>query len=215
VIFLNIETKGLRMGLKERRMREREALKEDILLAAKDIAIQDGWQAVTVRKIAEKIEYAPPIIYEYFEDKDALLREIKREGLQKLLIKYQQVLNASDDATTVLTNLAVAYWEFACENQELYTIMYGLAGISIGIDGLEEEIEQIRSAVKNSLQRVLKESKSSIHDFNWEDAIDIMRSLLHGVIAFSMNGGWQADREKARFLAMKGVQDLVTFWMQQ
>jgi len=205
------------MGIKERRARQRESLKEEILLAAKNIAIQDGWQSVTVRKIAEKIEYTPPIIYEYFKDKDELLREIKREGLQKLLAKYQTVLGESKDSTQVLLNLGIAYWDFAWENPELYKIMYGLEGIVVGASGLDEEIAQIRLTIKNTLGQVLKESKSTTgqKDFDWEGAVDILRSLLHGVIAFSMSGGLRGDRERARSLAMKGIQDLVTFWMEK
>jgi len=205
------------MGIKERRARQRESLKEEILLAAKNIAIQDGWQSVTVRKIAEKIEYTPPIIYEYFKDKDELLREIKREGLQKLLAKYQTVLGESKDSTQVLLNLGIAYWDFAWENPELYKIMYGLEGIVVGASGLDEEIAQIRLTIKNTLGQVLKESKSTTgqKDFDWEGAVDILRSLLHGVIAFSMSGGLRGDRERARSLAMKGIQDFVTFWMEK
>lgn len=205
------------MGIKERRTRERELLREDILLAAKNIAMQEGWQGVTVRKIAEKIEYTPPIIYEYFQDKDALFREIKREGLQKLLAQYQMVLAASQNSTEVLTNLALAYWDFAWENPELYKIMYGLDGAIGGNQGLDEEITQIRLAIKNTLAQVLNESHSASNqnDFDWEGAVDIMRSLLHGVIAFAMSGGLRGDRERAQSLAMKGVQDLVTFWMEE
>lgn len=203
------------MGAKERRIREREALKSDIIVAAKNIATLEGWPAVTIRKIAEKVEYSPPIVYEYFKDKDELLREIKREGLCKLLLKYQEALHASKDPFEILTNLGVAYWDFAWENQELYKIMYGLDAASVGTKGLEEEIEQIRLTVKNSLAHVLKQSKNTLStkDFDWEAAVDILRSLLHGVIAFSMSGGLRGDRERAQSLAMKGIQDLVTFWI--
>ncbi len=206
-----------KVGTKERRAKERETLKDTIVSAAKDIALQEGWHAVTVRKIAEKIEYTPPIIYQYFKDKNELFNEIKREGYQKLLAYYKRILIDSKDATEILTNLALAYWDFAWENPELYKLMYGLEGAIVRTDDLSEETKQIRLTIKNTLALVLEESHSSLYnkDFDWGEAVDILRSLLHGVIAFSMSGSLQGDRERARSLAMKGVQDLVTFWMEQ
>ena len=57
-------------------------MKQAILAAARDIAAQEGWQAVTIRKVADRIEYSPPMIYEHFENKDAVLLELMREGFR-------------------------------------------------------------------------------------------------------------------------------------
>jgi len=205
------------MGTQERRIRERKALKNDIVLAAKNIALHEGWNAVTIRKIAEKIEYSPPTIYEHFKDKDELLREIRREGYQKLLSSYQEALTSFNNPESILTQLGVAYLDFAWENPELYTVMYGLDGSTAGSKGLEEEIEQIRLTIKDALLRMLKESKQNadLSLFNWEDAIDILRCMLHGAITFSMVNGLRGDQARARSLAMKGIHDLVTHWMQE
>ena len=60
----------------ERRLRAKEETKQSILAAARKIAGKEGWQAVTIRKIADEIEYTPPIVYEYFENKEALFKEL-------------------------------------------------------------------------------------------------------------------------------------------
>lgn len=60
------------MGRKERRLREQQELKQSILDAAREIALAEGWRNVTMRKIAERIEYSHPAIYDYFENKDVL-----------------------------------------------------------------------------------------------------------------------------------------------
>jgi len=70
------------MGIEERRDRERQEMKQAILAAARDIAAQEGWQAVTIRKVADRIEYSPPMIYGHFENKDAVLLELMREGFR-------------------------------------------------------------------------------------------------------------------------------------
>ena len=60
-------------------------MRRAILGAAREIAAQEGWQAVTIRRVAEKIEYSPPTIYEYFESKESILEEEMHEGFRLLL----------------------------------------------------------------------------------------------------------------------------------
>ena len=71
------------MGTKQRREREKQEVREGILAGAREIALQEGWQAVTIRKVAERIEYSPPTIYEYFENKEAILLELLRQGFER------------------------------------------------------------------------------------------------------------------------------------
>ncbi|GFZ29714.1 TetR family transcriptional regulator [Clostridium zeae] len=73
------------MGIQHRRERERQEKRELILNAAKDIINLEGIDSVTVRKIADKIEYTAPIIYHYFKDKDEIIDCIMREGYKKLI----------------------------------------------------------------------------------------------------------------------------------
>ena len=73
------------MGIKERRDRERQELKQAILEAAREIAAREGWQAVTIRKVADRIEYSPPTIYEHFANKEAILIELEESLLRRLL----------------------------------------------------------------------------------------------------------------------------------
>lgn len=77
------------MASKERREREKKELKQNILLAARSIASSEGWQSVTIRKIANQIEYSPPTIYEHFASKEAILLELMLEGNRLLLSQLQ------------------------------------------------------------------------------------------------------------------------------
>jgi AcrR family transcriptional regulator len=63
------------MGSKERIQRQKEETRKNILKAAREIVKQEGWQGLSMRKIADKIEYTAPIIYEYFANKEAILQE--------------------------------------------------------------------------------------------------------------------------------------------
>src|SRR5687768_16278471 len=64
--------KDRHMGIKERREREKQVTRQSILTAAHRIARQEGWPALTIRKVADEIEYSTPMIYEYFTNKEEI-----------------------------------------------------------------------------------------------------------------------------------------------
>ena len=73
------------MGTKERRAREKEQLRQQILLAARELFVNEGYENVSMRKIANKIEYSPTTIYLHFKDKADLLDSVCKETLLNLL----------------------------------------------------------------------------------------------------------------------------------
>src|SRR5690349_18095228 len=72
------------MGVKERRERQREDLRTKIMDAARDLFVSEGYDAVSMRKIAEAIEYSPTAIYVHFQDKAALMQELCAHDFQSL-----------------------------------------------------------------------------------------------------------------------------------
>ncbi|NDJ12229.1 MAG: TetR/AcrR family transcriptional regulator [Acidobacteriia bacterium] len=80
-----------RTGVTERRAREREALSEAILDAASELIVKEGPGSLSIRKIAEKIEYAPSTIYLYFEDKHAILAGICIRFFEDLLEELNEI----------------------------------------------------------------------------------------------------------------------------
>jgi AcrR family transcriptional regulator len=84
---LTVIRKARLMGIKERKERDREEKKELILTAAKVIIEEEGMDNLSIRKIANKIEYSPAIIYHYFQDKNEILDYFLREG-------YKQIVSA-------------------------------------------------------------------------------------------------------------------------
>ena len=79
------------MGLRERRAREKEDLRQEILDAARDLFIREGYEAVSMRKIADRIEYSPTTIYLYFRDKSELFDCLSEQAFGKLLEKLQSI----------------------------------------------------------------------------------------------------------------------------
>jgi AcrR family transcriptional regulator len=114
------------MGHIERKQREKENTRNAIMKAALEIAIAEGWQAVTIRKISEAVEYTTSIVYGHFESKEALLLEIRDSGYRQMYEISEKALKAETDPKKQLLTLSLVNWDFACANKELYHLMFNL-----------------------------------------------------------------------------------------
>lgn len=114
------------MGTKERRERERENLRRAILDAARDLFVSEGFDAVSMRRIASVIEYSPTAIYLYFADKDAILEALAEEGFHLLSERLEQQTQHLSDPIERLRLGGRVYLRFAQEQPNYYTIMFEL-----------------------------------------------------------------------------------------
>lgn len=114
------------MGSKERILRQKEETRKNILDAALQIVKQEGWGALSMRKIADMIEYTAPIIYEYFANKEGILIELTRQGFIHLGQKVKAAQASKASPAEQLEAMWIAYWNFAFEETELYQVMYGV-----------------------------------------------------------------------------------------
>ena len=112
------------MGVRERREREKENLRESILDAASELFAKDGYESVSMRKIAEKIEYSPTTIYLYFKDKNDLLNQICEETFAKLIKDWQKIEDKTDDPLTGLRKAMAAYVEFGFKYPNHYELTF-------------------------------------------------------------------------------------------
>src|SRR5690242_1384028 len=143
------------MSSSQRRERERQELRQAILTAARTVAARDGWQAVTIRKVAEAIEYTPPVIYEYFDSKDDLLLALLIEGCRQLTHDLQQAQAGDASPEDLLLQVALAYWHFAFTAPELYQVMHGLGGVPFGTEETPKEARDAFAALRSAVCRVL------------------------------------------------------------
>ena len=111
------------MGTAERKEREKHEMREMILSAAKKLFLEEGFEQVTIRRIAEVIEYSPATVYLYFADKDAILCSLQEVGFRELY-RRQQALNGITDPREQLKMCGKIYIDFAMENKELYDLMF-------------------------------------------------------------------------------------------
>ncbi|MDP4114642.1 MAG: TetR/AcrR family transcriptional regulator [Bacteroidota bacterium] len=110
----------------DRKIREKEAVKNSIFCAARKIASKEGWSAVTIRKIADAIEYTPPIVYEYFDSKEDLFKELVYLGFKIIRDSIENIKKQATAPKEFLSLLALGQWDFASNNPDLYQLMFSI-----------------------------------------------------------------------------------------
>ncbi len=196
------------MGIKERRAREKQVTRESILTAAHQIARQEGWPALTIRKVADAIEYSTPMIYEYFANKEEILLELMREGYRQLIARTQQARFSTEDLRERLFKIVDAYWDFAQSNPELYQIMNGMGGVPLDI---QETARAGREAGMVSIAAL--EDWAQANDIVLEDSfgsIEIAWSLMHGMVSLTLAERIEGGEPRARRLLQQGIEALLT-----
>jgi AcrR family transcriptional regulator len=103
------------MTIEKRRKREIEEMKELILSAASDIIALEGFDKLSIRKIAKKIEYSPAILYHYFSDKEEILNNIMQRGYKKIVSAVSSVKIESDSPEERLTEMTKNYIKAALD----------------------------------------------------------------------------------------------------
>ncbi len=189
----------------ERKPRNREQTRSGIVLTAKDIARREGWQAVSIRKIADAIEYSAPIVYEYFDSKDVLLAEIRNEGFRFLRDEYERIQKLYRDPEKRLYEISLIQWDFAFRQSEMYQVMYNLDGAfcatSIHQSG---EMEAVSAIVREIIFSFIPKSKESIQRLYFE-----WWSLSHGMIVLAMMLKEQQSLEQSEQVYREAVRRFV------
>ncbi len=108
------------MGVKERRARQKRYLRQEILDAASELFVREGFENVSMRRIAEKIEYSPTTIYLYFKDKSELLEQVCAETFSRLLQRLKKIHEQPGEPLERLRRGLLTYIEFGLENPHHY-----------------------------------------------------------------------------------------------
>jgi AcrR family transcriptional regulator len=115
------------MGIKERHERDREAVSRAILDAARELFVKEGYHNVSIRKIAERIEYSPAAIYSYFPSKDDIFFALAEEGFRLLGDPAQAPRQSELRQLEPLERLQALFWrlyEFSCEHPQYFALMF-------------------------------------------------------------------------------------------
>jgi len=111
------------MGTKERKQRDKKDMTDNILDAAMKLFLSQGYKNVTLRKIADEIEYSPATIYLYFKDKEQILLELQKRAFEKFDIAQMSIMHIEDPVKRLIAH-GEAYIQFALDNPEQYDLMF-------------------------------------------------------------------------------------------
>jgi AcrR family transcriptional regulator len=164
------------MGIKERQERDREAVQRAILDAARDLFLAEGYQNVSIRKIAERIEYSPAAIYGYFPSKDDIFFALAEEGF-RLLHRIVRKEDAARRTREPIARVREIFWhlyEFSREHPEYFALMF----VDRSVPRISREYERFAFA-REMKERLIGEIQRCI------DA-SVFPAALNAAVAFRM-----------------------------
>ncbi|MFI2780761.1 TetR/AcrR family transcriptional regulator [Streptomyces sp. ALB3] len=171
------------MSVKERKERERAARERLILATARELAEQQGWDAVTTRRLAERIEYSQPVLYSHFRGKREIIGAVALEGATEMAAELRAAARAADGPRARVATLARAYLEFAERNPAVYDAMFQLDG------GLAFAKEDTPEPLKDAFA-VLSESLGEVAGDNVHPGLftEVFWASLHGLATLTRAG---------------------------
>ncbi|OIJ28209.1 TetR/AcrR family transcriptional regulator [Nocardioides luteus] len=143
------------MSVQERKQRERADRERLIVATARELAEQQGWDAVTTRRLAERIEYSQPVLYSHFRGKREIIGAVALEGASEMAVAMRAATAAADTPRERVAALAHAYLDFADRNPAVYDALFQLdGGLAYAQDDTPEQLKDAFAALMETLSEV-------------------------------------------------------------
>ncbi|WP_410222178.1 TetR/AcrR family transcriptional regulator [Pedobacter sp.] len=160
----------------------KEKVRAAIVEAARQLLEKEGWESVSIRKIAERIGYSLPMVYTHFENKEAIQKEFVKQGFNLLTDCIVLQAATKTEPAQQLIALAVAYFDFSFSHACYYRLMFGL-----GIPGCQQvneiaEIKRFTSVIFEVLGRLIPAASNERIFLKFHT----LWSVLHGLASISM-----------------------------
>jgi AcrR family transcriptional regulator len=138
------------MGISERRQLDKAIIRKKIIDAASEILVQDGYENLSIRKIASKIEYSPGIIYHYFKDKAEIIAIVVDEGYGNILKYISKIPVDTENPDKAIVNGLRSYIELMLENPQQFRaiLMNDIEAIQEKVNMLQEGISKERKSIQ-------------------------------------------------------------------
>ena len=198
------------MGVKERREREKSETRDKILDAARELFVTEGYEGVSMRKVAEKIEYSPTAIYVHFADKEELFRELCHEDYAQLAQVFQSSLISSDPVER-LRQIGAIYVDFGIRYPNHYKFMFMTPTPAHELSDKDREVkgnpeEDAYAFLKWAVLQAL-DAGSFREEFTDADLISqTLWASVHGVISLQIAKGsdcwveWRPIKDRAEMM---------------
>ena len=175
------------MGIKERQERDREAVRRSILDAARELFVSEGFHNVSIRKIAERIEYSPAAIYGYFPSKDDIFFALAEEGFRLLGDPHAVRDDPQFKDASPLERIRAVFWrlyEFSRDQPQYFALMF----VDRSVPRINREYERFAFA-REGKQHIIEEVQAGIDAGDLPAALNAavaMRALMVGVLGVAV-----------------------------
>lgn len=171
----------------EARLQNTENLRKLVVDAAAALLQEEGPEAVTVRKVAQKMDCSTKIIYSLFVNKEGLAQQLYLEGCKLLANEFEGTPQAADPVQHLI-NLGEAFWQFGQRYSGYYKLMFGGAFGNFKPD--EESMQGTITAMRQLLTVISNAQKQGLipGQYDTESVVRIVWASLHGVIHLYMGG---------------------------
>ncbi|WP_329416580.1 TetR/AcrR family transcriptional regulator [Streptomyces sp. NBC_00704] len=171
------------MSVKERKERERAARESLIVATARELAEQQGWDAVTTRRLAERIEYSQPVLYSHFRGKREIIGAVALQGAAELAVALRAATSAANGPRARVTALARGYLDFAERNPAVYDALFQLDG---GLAYAQEDTpEPLKDAFAALLECLGEVAGDGVHPGVFTE---VFWASLHGIVTLTRAG---------------------------
>lgn len=197
------------MGIREKRAKYKEEFRREILDAARELFLSEGYEKFTMRRLAQKIEYSPPTIYLYFKDKDDLLFAICEEVAEHFITHLNYIRSHSNDCLDTLRQALLYRIDFGLNNPDQYRVFFLAKPYG---NGSQEEFMKKESMARDSyfvFREIVQEciETGQFRNLDAEVITQVLAVATHGLIAvniFNKNFPW-ADRNKLAHALVDGL----------
>lgn len=170
------------MSTQGRRERERAEREQAIITAARDLALAEGWEAVTTRRLAAEIEYSQPVLYSHFKGKDAIMAAVAVEGFAELATALVSARSSAADPRRAVADVATAYVAFAQQRPAIYDAMFTLA-----VD-LPFASQDVPSDLARGFAELCETVRPVAGDDDLETVTETFWAGLHGLVTLMRSG---------------------------
>ena len=177
----------------ERKLRDKQARRAQIISAARRIAELEGWSNVTVRRLSDEISYSQPVLYAHFGSREGILAAVAIEGFQEMGLALEKARKRVQRGNTI-ESVAATYLEFAASSPALYEVMFSLS-LSVPFDDAATPPE-MRFAFSQLLELFQGQSSKS------EVIAELFWASLHGIAELTRTKRFKRSRQKERVRAL-------------
>ncbi|MFQ6391906.1 TetR/AcrR family transcriptional regulator [Nocardia sp. KC 131] len=179
------------MTIQNRKERERAERHQRIIDTARELAEAHGWEAVTMRRLAESIEYSQPVLYSHFTGKVAIVSAVAEQGCADLAVTLRAARTSGSTPADALERVACAYLDFATANPARYDAMFVMhTDLKFGPEAPQ--------ALKDAFGEIEAAYEPFVGANDLQAGTEVAWSALHGAATLDRSGRLRPDLREQR-----------------